>query len=263
MRTVPSSGVPDWRNNAKLKNETILQKERAQKAKLDANIIYNEKIELNEKQSQLDIVNNRVAYLKKKINEVNGQIGKQDNLINKIKSNQERYQEEMDRRQFYKSNINSNEGQNREIINMRRDQNRQAISEHQLLILKQKQDRVRETRLQSIDCDTIKHKINQDYENYNQMRSTQVKEVHTIQEVLKKQKEQGNDKHLTHKFEKRVMETKEKKLAVSSEIEQLENIEKALMEQLSRTTQKRDEKMQIIKDINSSNRHMKTENSNQ
>jgi len=60
------------------------------------------------------------------------------------------------------------------------------------------------------------------------------------------------------------METKEKKLAVTSEIEQLENIEKALMEQLSRTTQKRDEKMQIIRDINSNNKHsmkMKTQNS--
>jgi len=48
---------------------------------------------------------------------------------------------------------------------MRRDQNRSAIKEHKEFILKQKQDRVRETRLQSVDCDTIKHKINHDYEN--------------------------------------------------------------------------------------------------
>jgi hypothetical protein len=68
----------------------------------------------------------------------------------------------MEKRKFYKENINNNEGQNREIISMRRDQNRQAIAEHRELILKQKQDTVRETRLQSVDCDTIKHKINQD-----------------------------------------------------------------------------------------------------
>jgi len=68
----------------------------------------------------------------------------------------------MERRKFYKENVNSNEGQNREIITMRRDQNRHAIAEHKDMILKQKQDRVRETRLQSVDCDTIKHKINQD-----------------------------------------------------------------------------------------------------
>jgi len=61
--------------------------------------------------------------------------------------------------------VNSNEGQNREIITMRRDQNRNAIAEHKDMILKKKQDRVHETRLQSVDCDTIKHKINQDYEN--------------------------------------------------------------------------------------------------
>jgi len=48
------------------------------------------KIELAEKKSQFEIVQNRVAYLKKKINDVNGQINKQDNLIDKIKSNQER-----------------------------------------------------------------------------------------------------------------------------------------------------------------------------
>lgn len=120
---------------------------------------------MQEKKSQFEIVQNRVAYLKKKINDVNGQINKQDNLINKIKSNQERYNEEMERRNFYKQNINNNEGQNRDIINMRREQNKCAIAEHKDLILKQKQDRVRETRLQSVDCDTIKHKINQDYEN--------------------------------------------------------------------------------------------------
>lgn len=39
MRTAPSSGVPDWRSNKKLKDETQLKKERAQKAKLDANLI--------------------------------------------------------------------------------------------------------------------------------------------------------------------------------------------------------------------------------
>jgi len=71
----------------------------------------------------------------------------------------------MEKRKFYKENINNNEGQNREIITMRRDQTRAAIAEHKEMILKQKQDRVRETRLQSVDCDTIKHKINQDYEN--------------------------------------------------------------------------------------------------
>lgn len=37
---------------------------------------------------------------------------------------------------------------------------------------------------------------------------------------------------------------------VKSTIDSLENIEKALMEQLSKTTQKRDEKMQIIRTIN-------------
>jgi len=164
----------------------------------------------------------------------------------------------MEKRKFYKENINNNEGQNRDIISMRRDQNRAAINEHRELILKQKQDSVRETRLQSVDCDTIKHKINQDYENYNKMRSHQVKEVHTIQDVVKQQKMDKLDKNLNNKFEKRVIETKAKKLAAAEEIENLENIEKALMDQLSRTTQKRDEKMQIIRDINSSTRNIKT-----
>ena len=74
------------------------------------------------------------------------------------------------------------------------------------------------------------------------MRSYQVKEVHTIQEVVKKQKAEKLDKNLTEKFEKRVMETKAKKMECAQGIENLENYEKALMEQLSRTTQKRDEK---------------------
>jgi len=93
------------------------------------------------------------------------------------------------------------------------------------------------------------------------MRSYQVKEVHTIQEVVKKQKAEKLDKNLTDKFEKRVMETKAKKMECSQGIENLENYEKALMEQLSRTTQKRDEKMQIIRDINSSCLHLSKNNS--
>lgn len=93
------------------------------------------------------------------------------------------------------------------------------------------------------------------------MRSYQVKEVHTIQEVVKKQKAEKLDKNLTEKFEKRVMETKAKKMECAQGIENLENYEKALMEQLSRTTQKRDEKMQIIRDINSSTKHLSKNNS--
>jgi len=53
-----------------------------------------------------------------------------------------------------------------------------------------------------------------------------------------------------------MFETKAKKMECSEGIENLENYEKALMEQLSRTTQKRDEKMQIIRDINSSTKHI-------
>lgn len=55
------------------------------------------------------------------------------------------------------------------------------------------------------------------------MRSYQVKEVHTIQEVVKKQKAEKLDKNLTDKFEKRVFETKAKKMECSQGIENLEN----------------------------------------
>jgi len=55
------------------------------------------------------------------------------------------------------------------------------------------------------------------------MRSHQVKEVHTIQEVVKKQKQDKLDKNLTDKFEKRVFETKAKKMECAQGIENLEN----------------------------------------
>jgi len=88
------------------------------------------------------------------------------------------------------------------------------------------------------------------------MRSNQVKDIHSIQELTKKDKNEKLDKNLNDKFEKRVFETKQKRMQANEEIENLELMEEALMEQLSRTTQKRDEKMQIIRDINSGTKNI-------
>lgn len=83
------------------------------------------------------------------------------------------------------------------------------------------------------------------------MRTLQVKESETAAEQLKREKEQLNDQYLEEKFKKRVDDIKEEKSHVTGDIEHLEQMEKALMETLSRTTQKRDEKMSIIRTINS------------
>jgi len=55
---------------------------------------------------------------------------------------------------------------------------------------------------------------------------------------------------LAQKFNTRIQEIHTEKSQVSTNIESLEQMEKALMEQLSRTTQKREEKMKIIREIN-------------
>jgi len=42
----------------------------------------------------------------------------------------------MDNRQWFKDHLNSNEGQNREVINLKREQNRHAIKEHKEKLLR-------------------------------------------------------------------------------------------------------------------------------
>lgn len=68
----------------------------------------------------------------------------------------------MDNRQWFKDHLNSNEGENRELINMKREQNQMAIKEHKEKLLQQKRDLVKESRMQSTDCYSIKHRINKD-----------------------------------------------------------------------------------------------------
>jgi len=80
----------DYKSNPHIQEKSQQYKERQLKAKLDSNVVLEEKHSLVEKRAQLNIVKNRVAYLQKKIEEVNGQIHKQDHLIDKIKDNQER-----------------------------------------------------------------------------------------------------------------------------------------------------------------------------
>jgi len=82
------------------------------------------------------------------------------------------------------------------------------------------------------------------------MRSYQVKEFMQGLSAFKREKEMQNEQYLVNKFNSRVNEMKSEKTQVNSEIENLEAEEKALMEQLSRTTQKRDEKMHVIRQIN-------------
>jgi len=70
----------------------------------------------------------------------------------------------MDNRQWFKDHLNSNEGQNREVINLKREQNRHAIKEHKEKLLRSKQELVKDVRMQSNDCSSVKNKINKDYE---------------------------------------------------------------------------------------------------
>jgi len=68
----------------------------------------------------------------------------------------------MNTRKWFKANVNSNEGQNREIINLKKEQNIQAIREHKEKLYNTKKEIVTETRIQSNDCNSIKHKISKD-----------------------------------------------------------------------------------------------------
>lgn len=68
----------------------------------------------------------------------------------------------MHNRHWFKEHLNSNEGQNRDIINMKKEQNRMAIREHKDKLLKSKQDKVKETRFQSNDALSLKNRIFKD-----------------------------------------------------------------------------------------------------
>lgn len=61
-----------------------------------------------------------------------------------------------------------------------------------------------------------------------------------------------NKKHLLQKYENRIENKREHRFKIVQEIEDLEVIEKALMDELGRTTQKRDERRQKINEINHS-----------
>lgn len=128
----------DYKNNDKLQEEQLLFLEEKTKAKENCQRIIEEDYVLKEKESQLLIVKNRMAYLRKKIDQVNSQINKQDNLISKIKHSQQRIIEKKRDLLNNSCNLDDINQTNREIFLKRKEEHKKALQNHKEQILKTK-----------------------------------------------------------------------------------------------------------------------------
>ena len=79
-----------------------------------------------------------------------------------------------------------------------------------------------------------------------------IQKIHQAQQSMMNKRQEVLKKSLDAKYEHRVEHKREKRFKIQQDIEELELTEKALMEELSRTTQKRNERKDKINEINQS-----------
>lgn len=79
-----------------------------------------------------------------------------------------------------------------------------------------------------------------------------VQKIHQAQQSMMNKRQEILKKSLDAKYENRMEQKREKRFKIQQDIEELEMTEKALMEELSRTTQKRNERKDKINEINQS-----------
>jgi len=79
-----------------------------------------------------------------------------------------------------------------------------------------------------------------------------VQKIHQAQQSMMNKRQEILKKSLDAKYENRMEQKREKRFKIQQDIEELELTEKALMEELSRTTQKRNERKDKINEINQS-----------
>jgi len=96
----------------------------------------------------------------------------------------------------------------------------------------------------------LKKQIDTEYEINNKVKSNAIKKLSADQLVQRFDRENSHKNHLDDKFKNRLNKKHENQLKLVTDIENLEIVEKALIEEYNSTISRKDVKDKKIKEIN-------------